>query len=27
MNDLVYLAVTAGFFGLAVLYSRFCGNL
>lgn len=27
MNDLIYLAVTAGFFGLALCYARFCGNL
>jgi len=27
MNDLIYLAVTAGFFVLAASYSRFCGNL
>ena len=27
MTDLIYLAVTAGFFVLAVYYSRFCGNL
>jgi len=27
MNDLIYLAVTAGFFALALGYARFCGNL
>jgi len=27
MNDLIYIAVTAGFFALSVGYARFCGNL
>ena len=27
MNDLIYLTATAGFFALALGYSRFCGNL
>jgi len=27
MSDLIYLSVTAGFFLLALCYSRFCGNL
>jgi hypothetical protein len=27
MSDLIYIAVTAGFFALAVCYARFCGNL
>jgi len=27
MNDVLYLAVTAGFFALAAAYARFCGKL
>jgi hypothetical protein len=27
MTDLIYLAVTLGFFALCALYARFCNNL
>jgi len=27
MSDIIYLAVSAAFFGLTVLYARFCDQL
>ena len=27
MTDLIYIAIAAGFFAVAVYYARFCGNL
>ena len=27
MTDIIYLAVTTGFFAVVLYYSRFCGNL